>query len=141
MTFCATWGSSSNGVNVGNGNGQSILLTLDEPTANLDAEHCAKFAEVLSNLIDVHSASIDDDDDYNDDDDDDDDSSAYARAIRTPHRFNKKANIQFIIITHDHDFVERLGTRGICDSYYRVHKNRKGYSQINRLKFAQLEEE
>mmetsp|Transcript_35005 Transcript_35005/g.138692 ORF Transcript_35005/g.138692 Transcript_35005/m.138692 type:complete len:300 (+) Transcript_35005:3475-4374(+) len=42
----------------------------------------------------------------------------------------KQSNFQLILITHDEQFIELLGSREICDSYYLVYKDNDGFSRV-----------
>jgi DNA repair protein RAD50 len=44
----------------------------------------------------------------------------------------KEANLQLIIITHDEEFLERLGNSDYADHYWRITKDASGRSQIDR---------
>jgi DNA repair exonuclease SbcCD ATPase subunit len=46
-----------------------------------------------------------------------------------------------IIITHDEAFVHALGRNDYTESYFRVEKNAKGFSQIRQYAIANDEEE
>lgn len=73
------------------------ILTLDEPTTNLDTSNIDALAESLSRLIEHRS---------------------------------KQANFQLIIITHDEDFVQKLGRSGVADEYYKIAKERDPSSDL-----------
>jgi len=73
------------------------ILTLDEPTTNLDTSNIDALAESLSRLIEHRS---------------------------------KQANFQLIIITHDMDFVQKLGRSGVADEYYKIAKERDPSSDL-----------
>lgn len=74
------------------------LLTLDEPTTNLDQENIESLAQTLSSLIE-----------------------------------RRKGNdlFQLVIITHDEQFVKLL-CRDNCDEYYKLRRNGRGDSVIEK---------
>jgi len=45
-------------------------------------------------------------------------------------------NFQLIIITHDISFLDRIGKREFADYYFRVVKDNRGYSEIERQDFG-----
>lgn len=46
------------------------------------------------------------------------------------HHRRRQANFQLVLITHDEEFIELLGSREICDSYYLVYKDDESYSRV-----------
>eukprot|EP00039_Didymoeca_costata_P013190 m.196622 g.196622 ORF g.196622 m.196622 type:complete len:1323 (+) comp15701_c0_seq1:273-4241(+) len=63
---------------------------------------------------------------------------ALARIIETR---REQSNFQMVVITHDEEFVEKLGRNGIADSYYRVFKdnvNGRMCSQIRKQQISDL---
>ena len=48
----------------------------------------------------------------------------------------KMTNFQLIVITHDEDFVNKLGQSKFVDHYYRVSKSISGHSVIERQNFV-----
>lgn len=51
---------------------------------------------------------------------------------------SSQRNFQLVVITHDEDFVELLGRSEYVDEFYKVEKNRHGYSQLNQTKVQDL---
>eukprot|EP00911_Craspedida_sp_UC1_P002208 UC1_evm1s1687 len=82
------------------------ILTLDEPTTNLDRENIDSLATSLSRLIE---------------------------------RRRSQNGFQLIIITHDEDFVKALGRSNVAEEYYRVSKDKSGYSRIKVQDMRRLE--
>ena len=59
--------------------------------------------------------------------------NSFARALNEIIEKRKsQSNFQLIIITHDEAFVEEIGKRSHCESYYRVYKDNNNYSRIRR---------
>ena len=52
-------------------------------------------------------------------------------------RRRKQDNFQLIVITHDEEFVDLLGKRDVADFFYRVGKDRNGYSVISKVPMSE----
>eukprot|EP00996_Jenningsia_fusiforme_P002319 NODE_3150_length_1036_cov_71.994934_g2895_i0.p1 GENE.NODE_3150_length_1036_cov_71.994934_g2895_i0~~NODE_3150_length_1036_cov_71.994934_g2895_i0.p1 ORF type:complete len:224 (+),score=49.40 NODE_3150_length_1036_cov_71.994934_g2895_i0:58-729(+) len=51
----------------------------------------------------------------------------------------EQRNFQLIVITHDEDFVRRLGSAGMVEQFYELHKDAEGvFSQVDRRPFSTL---
>jgi len=51
---------------------------------------------------------------------------------------SQQRNFQLMVITHDEDFVEQLGRSNCADYFYRVSKNEKGKSCLDRCRIQDL---
>jgi DNA repair protein RAD50 len=80
------------------------VITLDEPTTNLDVANAAALAQALRGIIDMRCAAT---------------------------RENDRA-FQLIVITHDENFATQLGTREYCEYMTRVTKNKHGHSTLTK---------
>jgi len=76
------------------------IITLDEPTTNLDKRNIDSLAETLSQI---------------------------ANEMKLMKTF------QLVIITHDQDFINKLLMGDPCDYYFKVSRDKGGFSQIERI--------
>eukprot|EP00173_Palmaria_palmata_P000606 Plantae.Rhodophyta-Palmaria_palmata.ctg1285.p1 GENE.Plantae.Rhodophyta-Palmaria_palmata.ctg1285~~Plantae.Rhodophyta-Palmaria_palmata.ctg1285.p1 ORF type:complete len:741 (+),score=207.68 Plantae.Rhodophyta-Palmaria_palmata.ctg1285:243-2225(+) len=51
----------------------------------------------------------------------------------------RQAHFQLVIISHDQEFLTKLGARSFCDTYYSVHKGPAGFSSVKQHDIRQLE--
>jgi len=114
------------------------VLALDEPTTNLDEANIKSFAQALSNIIVKRCVPLCSSTR----------SPAYPCLIvfyRVRTRFlnanlilcgvtcrRGQKNFQLLLITHDDEFVEKIGKRANCDYYYRVFKDQAQHSKIRK---------
>jgi DNA repair protein RAD50 len=62
--------------------------------------------------------------------------SSLARSLQIIINDRKKqSNFQLIIITHDEEFVQKLGTDEYVEHFYRISKDENGFSNIKKEKF------
>lgn len=52
----------------------------------------------------------------------------------------RQAHFQLVVISHDQDFLTKLGARSFCDEYYLVHKDADGFSSVKPQDIRQLED-
>ncbi|OMJ16156.1 DNA repair protein RAD50 [Smittium culicis] len=48
-----------------------------------------------------------------------------------------KSNFQFVIITHDLEFLDMLGKSDLTDYYWRVYKNQEQFSSVEKVSFIE----
>ncbi|MES1911696.1 MAG: hypothetical protein MHM6MM_004091 [Cercozoa sp. M6MM] len=99
-TFCASCG----------------VMTLDEPTTNLDGKNIKSLADALNKVCSgMFSIVI---------------MCVFFQIIQR--RREHQRNFQLVLITHDEEFANMIGRRDLCDYYYRISKDDRGYSRIGR---------
>ncbi|KAJ6090124.1 hypothetical protein N7486_008939 [Penicillium sp. IBT 16267x] len=81
------------------------LITLDEPTTNLDRDNIRSLAESLHDIIKARQ---------------------------------QQANFQLIVITHDEEFLRHMQCGDFSDYYYRVSRNERQKSIIERQSIAEV---
>ena len=84
--------------------GAASILTLDEPTTNLDAAHSAALADALKAVLDARGGGG-----------------------------GGGGGLQLVIITHDEAFARALGARTLTDTMWRVTKDGGQTSTIRRV--------
>jgi len=74
------------------------IISLDEPTTNLDQRNINSLADALSDLAE---------------------------------KMGSRKNFQLIVITHDQEFTSRLSAVDAVEHYWKVDRDKDGYSQIS----------
>ncbi|ODN01002.1 DNA repair protein RAD50 [Orchesella cincta] len=77
------------------------IISLDEPTTNLDQKNINSLADALADLAE---------------------------------KMKSRKNFQLIVITHDQEFTSRLSGVDAVEKYWKVDRDKEGFSQITMLK-------
>lgn len=51
---------------------------------------------------------------------------------------SEQANFQLLLITHDEKFIELLSSREVCDKYWRVYRDERGFSKLRQEDIASI---
>lgn len=51
---------------------------------------------------------------------------------------SEQSNFQLLLITHDEKFIELLSSREVCDKYWRVYRDERGFSKLRQEDIASI---